>query len=140
MVVVRDSPLVVEAGGLFLCPARSTTPLPIRPDDEVLAAEWVALGAVIFVPVGVVLPFRVLAGGDLLKVSGVYALTVRAARSTVARPGLDSLGVAEVIDLVSVGEVTVMYPVGVLVGEPSRLPWSWPVVGVPVGCLGVSLE
>ena len=102
MVVVRDSPLVVEAGGLFLCPARSTTPLTIRPDDEVVAAERVTLRTIILVPVGVVLPFRVLAGGDLLKVSGVDALAVRAARSSVARPGLDSLGVAQVVDLVSV--------------------------------------
>ena len=103
MVVVRDSPLVVGAGGLFLCPARSTTPLTVRPDDQVIAAQWVALGAVILVPVSVILPLSVLAGGDLLKVSGIDALAVRAARPTVTRSGLDSLGVAQVIDLIPVG-------------------------------------
>ena len=140
MVVVRDSPLVVEAGGLFLCPARSTAPLPIGPDDQVVAAQWVTLGAIVLIPVGVVLPARVLAGGDLLEVSGIDALPVRAARATVARPGLDRLSVADVINLVSVGEVAVVDPVGVLVGEPPWLPWSWAVVSVTVGCLGVPLK
>jgi hypothetical protein len=100
----------------------------------------VALGAVVLIPVGVILAERILAGGYRLKVVWSNALPVSATRATVTRSGLNSLGVADVINLVSIIEVAVVDPVGVLVGEPPRLAWTWPVMGVTVGCFGVSLE
>ena len=140
MVVVRDSPLVVEAGGLFLCPARSTASFIVAPHDQVVAAERVTLRTIILVPIRVVLSASVLRSGDQFQVIRPDALPVRAARATVTRSGLDRLSVADVIDLVSVGEVAIVDPVGVLVGEPPWLPWSWAVVSVTVGCLGVPLK